>query len=180
MSWTWVLTRWSGRPKTIGDGDQRRRQQQDHQQQRRAQREQDDHRADEADQRRQEAGDRLGQHRPHERHVAGEARHELAHAALAVEVQRQGHQAPVELTPQLGHDPFAHDAQQPRLDEAGDRLDAEQRHQDDDEPIEAGRVASRDDLARDAGDQQGKTSPTADPTSRPTMATEKIARCGRR
>ena len=107
-----------------GDRDERRREEQDDQQQGGAEGEEDDHRADEPDHRRQEAGDRLGQHRADERHVAREARDELAHATLAVEVERQRHEASVQLAADLGHDALADHAQEPGLDEARDRLDA--------------------------------------------------------
>ena len=129
VSWTSVLTRWSGRPNTIATAIKRRREQQDDEQQRRAEREQDDDRADEPDERRQQARDGLGQHRPHERHVARQARHQLPDPAAGVEVERQRHQPPEQVAAELGDDPLPDDAEEVRLEEAADGLDAEQAEQ---------------------------------------------------
>ena len=51
--------------------------------------------------------------------------------------------------------------EQVRLEERADGLDAEQQEQHDDEPVEAGRVAADDDLARDPGDDQREQEPEA-------------------
>ncbi len=138
------------------DRDERRRQEQHDEQQRRAEGEQDDHRPDEPDERRQEARDGLRQHRAHERHVARQARDELADAMCAVEVERQRDEPPVQLATELRHDPLPHHAEQVGLDEAAHGLHAEQRDEHDDQPIEPVRVAAGDDRGRDAGDDQRK------------------------
>ena len=143
------------------DGDQGRREEQDDEQQRRAEGEQDDDRADEADDRRQQARDGLGEHRPHERHVARQARHQLPHPAAGVEVERQRHEAAEQVAAQLGHDPLPDDAEQVGLEEAADRLDAEQPEEQHDQAVEAGRVATGDDLGRDPGDDQREGQPDA-------------------
>ena len=136
------------------DGDQRGREQQDDEQERRAQREQDDDRADEPDDRRQQARDRLGQHRADERHVARQARDQLADAPAGVEVERQGDQPPEQLAAELRDDPLPHHAQEVGLDEPADRLDAEQGDEHHDQPVQAAGLAARDDLGRDPGDDQ--------------------------
>ena len=55
-----------------------------------------------------------------------------------------------QLAAQLGDDPLPHHAQQVGLHEAADRLDAEQRDEHHDQAVEPGRVAARDDLGRRA------------------------------
>ena len=73
---------------------------------------------------------------------------------LGVEVERQRHQPAEQVAPELGDDALADDAEQVRLEEAADRLDAEQPEQDEDEAIEAGRIAAGDHRGRDPGDDQ--------------------------
>ncbi len=143
------------------DDDERRRQDQDDDQERRRQDEEDDDRADEADGRRQQVRDGLGQHGPDLGHVAREARDELPQAPLAVEVEGERHEAREELRSQPGHDALTDDAQEVGLDERPERHHDEQDHEDHDEAVQAGRVAAGDDLGRDAGDEEREQQPQA-------------------
>ena len=76
-----------------------------------------------------------------------------------MEVERQGHEPPEQLAAELGDDPLPHHAEQVRLEEAADGLDAEQPDEQDDQAVEAGRVAAGDDLGRDPGDDQREGQP---------------------
>ena len=140
VSWTWVLTRWSGRPNTtattMSAGASSR--------------------TTNSSvglrvnrmitepmrpiERREQARDGLREHRADERHVARQARDELAHPVGAVEVERERDEPAEQLAPKLGHDPLPHHAEQVGLEEARDRLHDEQDQQADDQPIEPGRV----------------------------------------
>ena len=74
VSWTWVLTRWSGRPKTIATAINAGASSRTTSSSVGLSVNRMIDRADEPDERRQQARDGLGQHRAHERHVARQAR----------------------------------------------------------------------------------------------------------
>ena len=76
-----------------------------------------------------------------------------------VEVERQGHEPPEQVAPELGDDPLPHHPEQVRLQEAADGLDAEQHEQDDDQAVEPRCVATGHDLGRDPGDDQREGEP---------------------
>ena len=76
-----------------------------------------------------------------------------------MEVARQRHEAPEQVSAELGDDPLPHHAEEVRLEEAADRLDDEQPEEDQDEAVEPCGIATGDDLGRDARDDQREQQP---------------------
>ena len=141
-------------PEDDRDDDQRGRQHEHDHEQDRVEQEQDDDGADQPDERREQRRGRLGQHRPDQRHVTREARHELAHAVAAVEVERERHQALEQLVAQPRDHPLPDDAEQVRLDEAPERLGDEQDHETGHQPVEPGGVAAGHHRGHEARDDE--------------------------
>ncbi len=73
---------------------------------------------------------------------------------MAVEVEREGHEALEQLAAHPGDDPLAHGAQDVGLDEAAQRLGEEQDEQGGDQPVEPRAVAAGHDLGHQARDDQ--------------------------
>ena len=146
------------------DDDERGREEQDDEQQRRAQREQDDHRADAA----RSVDDsrlvtvcvsivRTSVTSLERRDTSSPTR------CWPVEVEREGHEPPIQVAAELGHDPLPHDPEQPRLDEPATAWTQNSTTSSSDESVEPARVAARDDLAGDARDDEREGEPDERP-----------------
>ena len=107
---------------------------------------------------------------------------ELADAVARVEVERQRDEPPEQLAAELGDDPLPDHAEQVRLQEAARGLDAGTARCSSDDQADRGPAASPPATTSVVIPAMisGKASPTADEMTRPTSASANGRQCGRR